>query len=133
MRLRRRGAQRRQAQIDMTPIIDMVFILLIFFIVATSFVRETGVSVERPASSQGQALAEGFILVAITRAGTVHLAGSTIQPDDATSISRALAEARSRQVVIQADRQAPLGLVLQVQDVCLNAGAAQVAVGVRKP
>ena len=131
-RFRRRDGARRQAYVEMTPLIDMVFILLIFFIVATSFVREAGVEVEKPESSRARGVGEGFVLVAITRAGTVHLAGAAIDPGDRDAIARALGDAHATQVVIQADRLAPLGLVLQVQDTCLSAGAQRVTVGARK-
>ena len=84
MRLfRRRNGARRQAFVEMTPLIDMVFILLIFFIVATSFVREAGVAVNKPESSNARGVGDGFVLVAITRAGTVHLGGAAISPNDA--------------------------------------------------
>jgi biopolymer transport protein ExbD len=117
----------------MTPLIDMVFILLIFFIVATSFVRESGVTVDKPESTYARAVSDGFVLVAITRSGTVHLGGAAINPDDRETIARALNEAHATAVVIQADRLAPVGLVLKVQDSCLAAGAEHVSVGARKP
>jgi len=131
MKYRRDTRTRRQALIEMTPLIDMVFILLIFFIVATSFVRESGVTVEKPESSRAAVVGDGFVLVAITRAGTVHLGGSRIRPGDRDAIARALSDARATQVVIQADRLAPVGLVLEVQDSCVAAGAEDVTVGAR--
>jgi biopolymer transport protein ExbD len=128
MRWRRNRRERLAAVVEMTPLIDMVFILLIFFIVATSFVRETGVQVDKPESNQSQRVAEGFLLVAITRNGSVHVVGTTIAPDDRETVQRLLQQTGSEQVVIQADRQAPVGLLLRVQDTCLAAGARQVAV-----
>ncbi|MBN2707341.1 MAG: biopolymer transporter ExbD, partial [Deltaproteobacteria bacterium] len=58
--------ERKPAQIDMAPMLDMVFILLIFFLVTTSFVKETGIEVNRPAASTAVSQEKANILVAIT-------------------------------------------------------------------
>jgi biopolymer transport protein ExbD len=71
---------RAVAQIDMAPLIDMVFILLIFFMVATSFVRESGVDVTRPQSRTATAIDDGFVPVAVEANGVVHVAGRQIPP-----------------------------------------------------
>ena len=65
MRYRRGERGRRAALVEMTPLIDMVFILLIFFIVATSFVRESGVTVNKPESSRAQVVGDGFVSQAL--------------------------------------------------------------------
>lgn len=132
--IRRLRKDRQQpAQIDLAALIDMVFILLIFFIVTTSFVRESGVAVDRPTSVRAAAVASGFVAVAITRDGSVHIAGRSIAPNDQQAIAAALHEGGSRRVVIQADRRATTGLLLEVMDSCLAAGADQVDVAAELP
>ena len=118
----RRG-RRSGAAIEITPLIDMVFILLIFYIVSTSFVQDAGVRIDRPKSAAARQVTARYLPVAITKRGTVHVAGRTIRPDDATAIQSALRDTDTRTVVIQADRDVPTGLLLRVHDACFAGGA----------
>jgi biopolymer transport protein ExbD len=122
---RRRGAG---AVIEMAPLIDMVFILLIFYIVSTSFVQDAGVVVNRPESRSAKPLTTRYLPVAITKVGTVHVAGRTIAADEEGPIASALKELGATRVVIQADREVPTGLLLRVLDTCKAAGASDVDV-----
>ena len=117
----------------MAPLVDMVFLLLIFFVVTTSFVRESGVTVERPQSRDAAAVNGTYLTVAITKEGAVYSGGRPIGADDAAAIGQALAESATRSVVIQADREAPTGLLLRVMDACRAAGADPVSVSAVKP
>ena len=121
---RRRGAT--GATIEMAPLIDMVFILLIFYIVSTSFVQDAGVNVERPSSDSADAVTTRYLPVAITKHGTVHVAGKTITPDETAAVDAALRETGTARVVIQADREVPTALLLRVLDTCKAAGAEKV-------
>jgi biopolymer transport protein ExbD len=123
----RRG-RRSGAAIEITPLIDMVFILLIFYIVSTSFVQDAGVRIDRPASAAARQVTARYLPVAITKRGTVHVAGRTIRPDDAAAIEAALRDTDTRTVVIQADRDVPTGLLLRVHDACFSGGAETVNV-----
>jgi biopolymer transport protein ExbD len=116
------------AVIEMAPLIDMVFILLIFYIVSTSFVQDAGVVVNRPESSSTEPVTTRYLPVAITKAGTVHVAGRTINPDDSAPIRDTLNELNAKRVVIQADRDVPTSLLLRVLDTCKAAGAETVDV-----
>jgi len=118
----RRG-RRSGAAIEITPLIDMVFILLIFYIVSTSFVQDAGVRIDRPKSAAARQVTARYLPVAITKRGTVHVAGRTIRPDDSTAIQSALRDTDTRTVVIQADRDVPTGLLLRVHDACFAGGA----------
>jgi len=129
----RQRSDSSSAGIEMSPLIDMVFILLIFFLVTTSFVKESGVELRRPESSRARAISGGFVPVAITADGVVHCDGSVIAADDVDAIAAALQRAGSRRIVIQADHQAPTGLTLRVQDSCLSAGAERADVAALGP
>jgi biopolymer transport protein ExbD len=111
------------ATIEMAPLIDMVFILLIFYIVSTSFVQDAGVVVNRPGSRSAEPVTSRFLPVAVTKLGTVHVAGRAIGPDEFGAIESALSDMRVRRVVIQADREVPTALLLRVYDSCRAAGA----------
>ena len=65
--IRRRNKERDDSTIDITPMLDIVFIMLIFFIVTTSFVKETGVDINRPNAETAERDEKGNILVAITQ------------------------------------------------------------------
>jgi len=112
----------------MAPLIDMVFILLIFYIVSTSFVQDAGVVVNRPESRSARPVTTRYLPVAITKMGTVHVAGRAIHPDDADAVEAALAEMSAGTVVIQADRDVPTSLLLRVLDTCKAGGAENVNV-----
>jgi biopolymer transport protein ExbD len=69
----RRSGKQKTLELNMAPLIDMVFILLIFFLVTTSFVKETGVDISRPTATTAATCASATILIGITRDNTVHL------------------------------------------------------------
>jgi len=116
----------------MAPLIDMVFILLIFFMLSTTFVRESGVEVSRPASAFAESIDQGFVPVAVDANGGVHVAGRVIAPDSVRDIAAVLNESGRRRVLVQADRTVPTELLLQVLDTCRLAGADQVDVAAIK-
>ncbi len=141
MRRFRRGARAPAPLVDLSAMIDMVFLLLIFFVVTTRFSRDTGVRVERPQSARAAAVAAQVVPVGITADGAVHVAGREVRaPGAATdgagvtaAIAEALRAARTRDVLVQADRRAPVGLALMVRDRALDAGAARVDIAAVRP
>ena len=123
----------KEMGINMSPLIDLVFLLLIFFMVTTSFVRETGIDVQRPAASTATLTENGNILVAISKEGTLHFDGKKIDFRSLRShITRALSENPDGAVVIVADKISYTGLVIQVMDQCRLAGAKRVSLAASK-
>jgi len=116
------------ATIEMAPLIDMVFNLLLFYIVSTSFVQDAAVPINRPEGRFAQPVRTRYLPVAITKLGTVHVAGRTIAPDEQGPISEALRDAQASRVVLQADREVTTALLLRVLDTCKAAGAEAVDV-----
>lgn len=114
-------------EINLTPMLDVVFIMLIFFIVTTSFIRESGVEIERPESSAATAQPDAQVMVALTAEGAVWVDG---QPVDAHSVGSKVAALVNGGggVVIQADRQSTTGLLVEVMDRIREAGVENVAV-----
>ncbi|GEK49131.1 ExbD/TolR family protein [Bisbaumannia pacifica] len=128
MRRRRLVADGGDAnEVNLTPMLDVVFIMLIFFIVTTSFIKESGVEIERPESSAATPQAEAQVMVAITAEGAVWVDGD---PVDRHRVGDSVANLVSGEgaVVIQADREAPTGVLIEVMDRIREAGVAQVAV-----
>ena len=112
--------------IDLSPLIDVVFILLIFFIVTTVFVREPGIEVQKPEAVTAQQIEDNLILLAITPAGEVMYDRSNIGVAGVRSTVAALLLVEDRPVVIQADRQVTTELLVRVIDEAKLAGAQSV-------
>ena len=114
-------------EVNLTPMLDVVFIMLIFFIVTTSFIKESGVEIERPDAAAATPRPEVQVLVAITPEGAVWVDG---KPVDVHRIGQQVAGMLSEDgaVVIQADRASTTGLLIEVMDRLKHAGVEQVAV-----
>ena len=131
--VRSRRKANQAVDIPMAPLIDMVFILLIFFIVTTTFVRETGLPVQRPQSSTAQALEAKNLLVGVGAQGHVHVEGRRV---DLLSL-RSIVERRVRSrpdisVVLVVDEATPTGTLVRVMDECREGGATKIAVASQK-
>ncbi|MCD8535769.1 MAG: biopolymer transporter ExbD [Verrucomicrobia bacterium] len=109
--------------INISPLIDMVFILLIFFIVTTVFVEETGVEVDKPAAASATQLEKNSILLAITDKGQVVYGGREIGVSGVRPLVRRLLQADEMPVIIQADQNASAGVLMRVIDESKLAGA----------
>ena len=119
--------------INMAPLIDMVFILLIFFMVTTSFVKETGIDVQRPTASTAVLKEKGNILIGVDANGHVFLERKQIDVRSVRAhIERCLAENPEGAVVIVADKASRTGVVIQVIDQCRLAGARNVSMAASK-
>ncbi len=114
--------------VDMAPLIDMVFILLIFFLVTTSFVKETGIEVNRPNAATASADSKTSILIAIDRENRVFMDHREIDVRAVrANVERALAENPSGIVIVVADRNSSTGVAVKVMDGCRMAGAKSVS------
>lgn len=129
-----RKRRRRGVDLDMAPMMDMIFILLIFFIVTTSFVKEAGVVVQRPVAQTAAAKEKTNMVVAVTKEGQVYIEGRVVDVRSVRSrMERFLAEIPDGSVVIAADRRSYSGVVIQVLDACRLAGVENLSVAARKP
>ncbi len=114
--------------IDMSPLIDCVFILLIFFIVTTVFVDETGVEVDKPQAASAVRLEKTSLLLALTAKGEVVYGGKEIGIAGIQPLVRRMLQSEEVPVIVQADSQAPSGLLVRVIDEAKLAGAIKVSV-----
>jgi len=114
--------------IDISPLIDCVFILLIFFIVTTVFVEETGVEVNRPQAASSVQLEKTSILIALTSNGQIVYGGREIGLAGVQSnVRRELQKDKDTPVIVQADDTAPAGLLVQIVGEATLAGATKVS------
>ena len=110
--------------VDLSPMIDCVFILLIFFIVTTVFVEETGVKVNKPDVGGASALEKNSILLAVTEEDKVFYGGESVGVQGVIGkIKPLLTETPDMSVIIQGDKNAAHGLVQQVHGQAILAGA----------
>lgn len=115
--------------LNMTPLIDMVFILLVFFVVNTSFVKETGVEIERPSAKSAVKQEQANILIAVARDGEIWIDKQRVDVRALRGhIERLHTESPEGAAVVLADTQAHTGIVMQVVDQARLAGIAKVAV-----
>ena len=119
--------------IDMGPMIDCVFILLIFFIVTTTFVEETGVQVDKPQAASSVRLEKTSILIALTANGTVVYGGRDIGISGIQPLVRRMLQREKVPVIVQADAQAPAGLLVRVIDEAKLGGAEKVSLASARP
>ena len=116
------------SEINISPLIDVVFILLIFFIVTTVFVEETGVEVNKPRAATQQDLEKNSILIGVTPGGQVFYGGREIGVAGVRSTGSRLLRQDTMPVIIQADRDTPTESTVQVLDEAKLGGAQQVFV-----
>jgi biopolymer transport protein ExbD len=116
------------ADINLSPLIDMVFLLLIFFMVTTVFVEETGVEVQKPTAASAESLDKQSILIAITAEGSVVYGGREIGVNGVRGLVARLLQEQEAPVILLTDQSARAGIVVDVIDECKLAGAKQVSV-----
>ncbi len=114
--------------IDLSPMIDCVFILLIFFIVTTTFVEETGVAVDKPQAASASSLEKTSILIALTAEGAVVYGGKDIGMSLVQPLIRRMLQKEDLPVILQADKAAPSGLLVRLIDEAKLGGATKVSV-----
>ena len=126
---RRRVREQDETEVNVTPMLDVVFIMLIFFIVTASFVKEAGIDVNRPDAATAERKERGNILVAISENGQIWINKRQVDPRAVrANIERMHAENPQGSVVIQADRNSKNGLLVQVMDAARLAGVYEVSI-----
>ncbi len=129
-----RRSNRSVAELNMAPLIDMVFILLIFFLVTTSFVKESGIDVNRPTASTAVSQAKAAILIGIDATNRIYIDHREVDVRAVrANMERALAENPEGAVVVVADQASSTGTAIRVMDGCRMAGAQNVSLAARLP
>jgi biopolymer transport protein ExbD len=112
--------------------LDCVFILLIFFIVTTTFVDETGVEVDKPQAASAVQLEKTSIMIALTKKGEVVYGGREIGINGVQTLVKRMIAKEDVPVIIQADKEAPAGLLVRIIDESKLAGATKVSIASAK-
>jgi len=130
----RRHAHTEEADINITPMLDIVFIMLIFFIVTTSFTKETGVTIIKPIAGQAVAIQNGTILIGVRPNDDIWMEKRQVELREVRQmVERARAENPEGSVVIVADKGSRIGTLAQVMDQVKMAGVQGISISAEKP
>ncbi len=121
------------SEINIAPLIDLVFILLIFFVVTTNFNRQTGIDVSKPKAQTAITQGQKTLLIGISKEGSLHIYGRQVSIERLPAlISAEVSKDPALNVVIIADQDAAIGTAVQVMDQCALAGASRVSIAADK-
>lgn len=128
------GRRRVSQTPNLTPLIDVVFLLLIFFMLTSHFVRDESIPLDLPTADSAAPLAEEELKVVLDDRGRILLAGEEISPAVLKGrLQAAMQERADRRLQIRGDRVVSLGLTVQVLDAARKAGAEGVDIVTREP
>ncbi len=123
------AAQQDETEIDLTPMLDVVFIMLIFFIVTATFIKEAGIEVERPVAFTRDQMADAAILVAISPGDEIWIDKKETQPKDVRTVLEKLHQENPKgSLVIQADEESTNEALVVVMEAAKQAGIGNVAI-----
>jgi biopolymer transport protein ExbD len=118
-----------ETDINITPMLDIVFIMLIFFIVSTSFVKETGIDPDRPTAATARPMPQGNILIGVDMGGRVWMNNQVIPVNQvSTLVENSVNENPESSAILVADEGAPAGVVLDVMEQVRLGGVSNIAI-----
>lgn len=115
-----------EVEINLSPMIDCIFILLIFFIVTAVFVQEPGIEVNRPQASGSETLSPNSILIAISNEGRIYYGGKEINLSKVRPLIHRVLSIDELPVIIQTDENASHGIFAKVYGEAKSAGAENI-------
>ncbi|KPK61064.1 MAG: biopolymer transporter ExbD [Gammaproteobacteria bacterium SG8_31] len=126
---RRHAVQQEETEINITPMLDIVFIMLIFFIVTTSFIKETGIDPSRPEAETAYKQERGNILIAINSVGDIWMNKRKVELGQVRQlVEQAKNESPESSVVIIADQKSATGVLIDLMDQIRLGGVSNIAV-----
>ncbi|HKK03391.1 MAG TPA: biopolymer transporter ExbD [Gammaproteobacteria bacterium] len=126
---RRHATKEEETEINITPMLDIVFIMLIFFIVTTSFIRETGIDPQRPEALTASQQELGNILIAISATGQIWMDKRQVELESVRQlVEQARNESPESSVVIIADESSETGILIDLMDQVRLGGVGKISV-----
>lgn len=124
-----RHVKEEETDINITPMLDIVFIMLIFFIVTTSFVKEPGVDPKRPTAETTEAKPRGNILIGVTPQGQIWMNNRRIELSDIRQlVEDTVTENPESSAIVVADETAPTGTVIDIMDQIRAGGVTSISI-----
>ncbi len=126
---RKHSSPEEETEINITPMLDIVFIMLIFFIVTTSFVKETGINPERPEAETAQARPRGNILIGVSENGDIWMNKRRVEINQIRQlVEDAVGENPESSAVIIADQESATGVLIDIMDQVRLGGVIDISV-----
>ena len=116
-----------QTEINMSPMVDMIFLLLIFFMVTTVFTKDAGIDIARPVAETAAPLAEEALVLTLSEHGEIRHAGQLYQLKQIPALIKEQLNGKGS-VTIIADKMTSTGLTIQLIDQCRLAGIEDVSI-----
>ncbi len=124
-----RKRENKDVEVNITNMIDVVFVLLIFFVVTTTFTKETGVDITKPSAGSSKQLAKEPLLIGITRDGAIYVNERQVDLAILSGIlKREASSDPDKSVVLASDKATPMGVIVSVLDECNLSGLKKVSV-----
>ena len=112
----------RRVTLDMSPMMDIVFLLLIFFLVTSTFLPDAGMDLELPESTTATASEMAPTMISVAEDGAVQLDGEAITVEELQQRVAALPEADRQRITVRADARVDYGVIVRIIDALRNAG-----------
>ena len=124
-----RQRQSKDVEVNITNMIDVVFVLLIFFVVTTTFTKETGIDITKPSAGSAKQLAKEPLLIGVSREGAIYVNERQVDMAVLSSIlKREAASDIDKSVVLASDKNSSMGTIVSILDECNSAGLKKVSV-----
>jgi biopolymer transport protein ExbD len=127
----RRRLKIEQVAVDLTPLVNVFFLLLIFFMFTSSFIFQPGIRVSLPKAVTSVVIQEEGAVLIITKGDKIYLSDREVSTDELLSKLRLIAKSKGS-LLIKADSDASLGRVVEVWDMCRREGLLQINIATGK-
>lgn len=127
----RRRLKTEQVAVDLTPLVNVFFLLLIFFMFTSSFIFQPGIRVSLPKAVTSEVIQEEGTVLIITKGDKTYLGDREISTDELSSKLRLIAKGKGS-LLIKADSDASLGRVVEIWDMCRREGVLQINIATDK-
>ncbi len=116
------NSTKRRVTLDLSPLMDIVFLLLIFFLVTTTFLPDAGMDLELPESTTATEAELAPTVISVGEDGAIQLDGEGVSVEDLERAVAALPEEERRRITVRADSRVDYGVVVRIIDALRNAG-----------
>lgn len=119
-----------KGQLNIAPLIDVIFLQLIYFMLTSSFIMQPGIKINLPQAVTSETVSEKEILVSITKEGTIFYREQPVKKEELERILQGITTVdRDRVLIIKGDRKAEHGIVVEVMDIARRTGITKIVIG----
>ena len=119
--------EKGQKEINITPLVDMVFLLLLFFMLTSSFIVMPGIKINLPKAVTAEVIKEKNIIIAINSENVIYLNDKPITPSELAKVLEDMVKSKQEKpLLIKADKDTQLGIVVRIWDICRKVGVSRI-------